>query len=258
MTKTAREKKPFFTLFVFGCAVLLSVMVLYPFVSQFLAKPAAQLSYAELPTASGEKPDSIIFLLHGSGGSGAQMIDELGPMIRNTFPDTLIVAPNAPLVITGKHYDRVLVWHEPFYGLMTDGLLKPVKNASLLLGGLIEEKKEEHSHIDTNRIFFLGFSQGATVALYAAPRIDPPIGGVAAYAGRLLKDDVGATLHHRIPVFLFYNKADPLVDFKNYQKTLTYFESLKFPVVSRTESFEAHSITLSGVRAGLAFIEDNM
>lgn len=259
MTKQT-DSKSLFNLIVFGSAFILSVAVLYPFISQFFVKPVEKLSYVEVPPPLGQKPESMIFLLHGSGGSGQQMIDDLGGVVRQAFPEAMIISPDGPLVVKTPDYTNSFVWHEPFYAMMDGALGERIAEVSGLLETLIRQKQKEYPDIDTNRIFLLGFSQGATVALYTGPRLDPPIGGVLGYSGRLAKTDEEQELEHfnRIPVFMFYNDQDPWIGIENYKKAKAYFESEKFPIVSMTDSFQGHSISWKGMQAGMQFIRDNM
>jgi predicted esterase len=65
---------------------------------------------ASLQPQSGGRPKQVILLLHGYGSSGADLIS-LAPHWRQTLPDALFLAPNAP---QSSSMGRGYQWWPPF------------------------------------------------------------------------------------------------------------------------------------------------
>src|SRR5690606_41254985 len=117
------------------------------------------------PPQSGTKPASIVFLLHGLGANGMDLLG-LAPLWAKTLPDTIFVAPEAPfpcdMAPVGFQWFSLQDWSP-------HSILDGVTAAAPILNDYISATLQEYELTD-DRAAFVVFSQGTMMSLYARPR----------------------------------------------------------------------------------------
>jgi len=125
-----------------------------------------------------------------------------------------------------------------------------------LLEKYIAEIVKEHglSHKD---VAIVSFSQGSMTSLYTLPRMKEKLAGLVAFSGIMMwHEELENTEFHKFPVLLHHGKNDPVVDFRNSQKTEKNLEKLGFNDVDLTiEDGLEHGISLSGVEKSSKFLK---
>jgi phospholipase/carboxylesterase len=205
----------------------------------------AALDGPRVAPASGGAPGSIVILAHGYGSNGEDLIG-LAPYWRQTLPDTLFIAPNAPEPCPGAPggYQWWPVWS-------TDRRAG-VRHAAPILDAFIDAELARHG-LAEDRLALVGFSQGTMLSLYVAPRRARQIAGVVGYSGMMVEGDEEEILT-RPPVLLVHGDEDPMIPVAAFHRAEATLERLAFPLTSHVSSGLGHSIDLEGLRLGGAFL----
>ena len=138
------------------------------------------ISDHSLAPLNGGAPEHAVIVLHGRGGDGKAML-EMGELLRQALPDAEILLPTALLPLPGRPGGRQ--WFDEDAAdeeLITAGVAEAARSLDAFIGHVAATRR-----LDAGRIALVGYSQGAMVSLYAAPRRSDPVAGVVAFAGRL-------------------------------------------------------------------------
>lgn len=134
---------------------------------------------ASTAAASGGKSrPPLLLLLHGYGASE----EDLFSLASYVDPRFLVVSPRAPVTLAPGAY----AWFN--LGLGPQGIAfdsREVEAGLEALGQFLDQARE-HYQVDPARVFLLGFSQGAMMALHLALTHPGLVAGVVAMSGRAL------------------------------------------------------------------------
>lgn len=198
-----------------------------------------------------QQPQSLVFLLHGYGSNGADLIG-LAPELASALPDTLFISPDAPFpceVGFGFQWFSLQNW-SPL------SLLAGAERAAPLLNEMIDEALVTYNLPDS-KLALLGFSQGTMMSLYAAPRRAKPIAGVLGYSGALVGGE--ALLDNKAiqkpPVHLVHGDMDMVVPVMAYYHAMETLKNADFPVTGSVQNGLVHSINQVGIDEGRAFLQ---
>ncbi len=196
-------------------------------------------------------PTSLVFLLHGWGANGQDLIS-VAHMWQRHFPETLFICPEAPEVCDANPMG--FQWF-PLGDWSPEEFRKGAENSRIKLDSFIHAKMEEFN-IPPEKVILMGFSQGMMMALSVGLRQKIAFGGVLGYSGALIDEDETLPETYAKPdICLIHGEGDNVVtidrhdDAVEWLKTHNYhIESLKIP---RLE----HGIDENGLIRGLTFIK---
>ena len=179
-------------------------------------------------------PRHAVIWLHGLGADGydfepivpqLQLPEELG--VRFVFPH----APVRPVTIN-NHYP-MRAWYD-IVSLSEEGRddKQGIQQSQVLLQNLIAHQQQQG--LSSEKIFLVGFSQGAAVALYTALRYPKKLGGVIALSGYLpiagTLDAERTAANKKLPIFIAHGEEDPMVSIELGKYCCTFLEKLGYPV----------------------------
>jgi len=188
--------------------------------------------------AAGRPPaeaDAAMVVLHGRGGSAEDILSLAAELNR---PELAYVAPQA-----AGH-----TWY-PYSFLAPLEQNEPGLSSALeLLGDLVAHL--EQGGIPAERIFLLGFSQGACLSLEFAARNAKRYGGVVALSGGLIgppgtpRDYPGANpgAFAGTPVFLGCSDRDPHIPKDRVDESARVFERMGAAVTERIYPAMGHTV----------------
>lgn len=187
-----------------------------------------QIEESGLPLKEAKK---AIIMLHGRGAS-AESISSLADYLN--LEDAAIFAPKA----TNNS------WY-PY------SFLAPVENNQPALDSALEIidslVREIISHgIPLHKIFFLGFSQGACLALEYVSRHATAYGGVIAYTGGLIGEHLDKSNYKgdfaHTPFLITTGDPDPHVPLSRVEETVEILEEMHAEVSLRVYQGRMHTI----------------
>ena len=164
------------------------------------------LHHELIPPAAGGDAHPTLVLLHGLGANE----DDLLPLAVELGRDDVLAigarAPHPYLSGFGQGY----AWYD--FEAPGQARARSVEAAVGLLESFVEEVIAGYP-VDPRRLFLLGFSQGAVMALAVSLRRPDLVAGVIALSGYLPPDSkpVRADEGRRLPVFIGHGTDDPLI-----------------------------------------------
>ena len=161
------------------------------------------------------KDSKVLIMLHGRGGS-AEDILSLSSYL--DVKDFTLVAPQA----TGN------TWY-PYSFLAPPSQNEPSLSSALnLLKELLQDLNS--TDIPSERIYFLGFSQGACLTLEFVTRNANKYGGVVAFTGGLIGDKIYSENYKgdflNTPVFIGTSNPDPHVPVERVYATSNILKNM--------------------------------
>jgi phospholipase/carboxylesterase len=204
---------------------------------------------ASLQPLSGERPETIVLLLHGYGSNGADLIS-LAPTWQKALPEALFVAPNAPQRCgMGQSFQ--------WWGLSAftpQALAAGATAAAPAIDAFIDRKLDQYALGEAD-LAIVGFSQGTMMALHVGLRRTRPVAAIVGYSGMLTGV---ATLAEQIrskpPVLLVHGSADSTVPVAALHAAEKELKHLGVEVTSHVSKGLGHSVDPVGIRLGGDFV----
>ncbi|SKB45377.1 alpha/beta hydrolase [Daejeonella lutea] len=187
-----------------------------------------QILTSGLPLAEAEK---AIIMLHGRGATAESIM---------SLKDELHLAGAAVIAPQATNHS----WY-PYSFLVTVEQNQPALDSAL---GLIDDlvKDALAAGIPLNKIYFLGFSQGACLALEYIARHAEGYGGVIAYTGGLIGDQLNSEKYTGdlagTPVLITTGNPDPHVPLVRVEQTVNMLKNLNASVTLKVYNGRSHTI----------------
>jgi phospholipase/carboxylesterase len=184
-----------------------------------------------------------IILLHGRGAS-AQDILNLGSHLNTQ--DFALLAPQAT-----DH-----TWY-PYSFLAPRKENEPWLSSALsILEELVKEVKE--IGISSENIYFAGFSQGACLCLEFVARNAEKFGGIAAFTGGLIGEELNPKDYHgdfeNCPIFISTGDPDPHVPVERVQESVSILKNHHARVELKIYPNRPHTITTEEIELANKFV----
>lgn len=203
-----------------------------------------------MPARQGGPPAQLVVLLHGVGADGHDLIG-LAPALAGYLPRAAFVAPDAPFACDLAPFGRQ--WFS-LQDRRPAALLPGLDVAAAALDAFLDERLAA-AGLDDRRLALVGFSQGAMLALHAAPRRARSPAAVVGIAGALVGGERLATeARHRPPVLLVHGTADDVVPFAAMPAAVAALEGAGIPVQWLQRQGLGHAIDPEGIDACGSFL----
>jgi phospholipase/carboxylesterase len=200
---------------------------------------------------NGGAPKMIVFLLHGLGADGNDLID-LAPYWGNAAPDAVFLSPHAPEPHDGAPFGRQ--WFS-LSDRSPPARLAGAQVARPALDAMIDEACATYG-LPTSAVVLMGFSQGAMMALYAGLRRAEPVAGILAYSGMLIgAETLAEEVVSRPPVLLVHGEVDEVVPAAASRQAESALRAAGVPVESTFSPTLGHGIDDAGLSAGALFLQ---
>jgi phospholipase/carboxylesterase len=187
---------------------------------------------------------SRVIFLHGFGSDGLDLLS-IAQQWQSALPYTAFYAPNAPIPCGMGFAWYDLSSHDPIH------LMRGVESVS---GALRHYLATFESPLPS---VFVGFSQGASLAIHAAVQGFPTVKGAVSYSGYFASSKP-QQLTAVAPILLVHGSQDsvvPLSSFQNAFETLLRFEA---PVEAALRPGLEHTLDSEGLSIGLDFIKRHL
>lgn len=179
-----------------------------------------------------KEAEKVLIMIHGRG---ADARDILGLASNLNVSEYALLAPQAT-----NH-----TWY-PYSFMANPEQNEPWLSSALdLLNDMVNEVTEQG--ITTENIYFLGFSQGACLTLEFVTRHAKKYGGVAAFTGGLIGDEINKENYagdfNGTPIFIGTGNPDPHVPVSRVNESVSILENMNAIVNLKIYDGRPHTIT---------------
>ena len=193
----------------------------------------------------------VVILLHGVGSNGEDL-SSLGDFWHPLLPNTLFLSPNAPFA-----FDQANVGYQWFslIGVTAENRPQRIVEARRAFDKTIKALLAENNvDFATDKVVFVGFSQGSIMSLDALVSARYPLAGVVAFSGRLSSPQPYAK-NSDTPVLLVHGQSDPVIPWTESQNAAKLLSQSNFNVEESYEPETEHTISSEGAILAAQFIQ---
>ncbi len=199
---------------------------------------------------AGGKARQLVVLLHGIGADGNDLIG-LAPHLARYLPEAEFVSPHAPYPYEAAPLGR------QWFSLMDRTpamMLACVRATAPMVDGFLDAELEKRG-LNDGRLAWVGFSQGAMMALHVALRRRQPCAALVGYSGALVGSEaLGPEVRARPPVLLVHGDADEVVPVERHRSAVAALGSAGVPVTAHVRVGLGHGIDDEGLKLGADFL----
>ena len=199
-------------------------------------------------------PKQIVFLLHGYGADGADLIDLSSPFSM-VLPYAKFISPDAPynckMSPMGKEWFPIEE--------IPNGAIK----ASHELLSLIKQECDKEN-LKFENVLLIGFSQGAMMSIQSLLLSKHNLLGIIGYSGRTSQENIDASRDSIIknihknsttPILLVHGEEDDIVPFSSLENAKNLLIGIGFEVKAVNRPGLGHVIDPDGISAGMEFVK---
>lgn len=204
----------------------------------------ADMPLTYLEQASPETRDQpLVIFLHGYGSNEDDLFG-----IRESLPDHYtVLSVRGRLELGSGGYQW---FNRRTDSAQYDGNSEDLKLSAEALTDFVRRVTEKY-HTQPDKVFLVGFSQGAMMTYEVALRHPEVLHGIAALSGRLLpvvRTQVkSASSYRNLSVFIGHGTADPQVPYSGATDALTYLQSLSLAPQFHSYPGVVHTISATEV-----------
>lgn len=197
------------------------------------------------------RPEALVVILHGVGSSAASM-QPLVQALATAMPDLAIAAPDGT-----DCFDMGRVGRQWFSvrGVTEANRAGRVDECIPAISALVDTIRKPLG-LTAERVAFVGFSQGAIIALQIAATREPPA-AVVAFAGRLATQ-INSDPVRKPPILLSHGAQDEVIPEYEARNALQAFASAGFPVELRVRPDQGHGIDAVQIDDMVTFLKANI
>ncbi|MDT3401535.1 alpha/beta hydrolase [Mucilaginibacter terrae] len=182
------------------------------------------------------KAKGALVMLHGRGGTAANIMSLAAEL---NVKDFAIYAPQA----TNSS------WY-PYSFMAPDGQNQPALNSALqVINQLVEQIKADG--IPADKIYFLGFSQGACLTLEYITRNAQRFGGAVAFTGGLIGEQLTPANYqgdfNTTPVLITTGNPDPHVPLTRVEESVEILKQHGANVILKVYPGRPHTISMDEI-----------
>ncbi|MGQ0662254.1 MAG: alpha/beta hydrolase [Pseudomonadota bacterium] len=216
--------------------------------------PFLALSGPSFGPSAGGDPGQLVVLLHGLGADGNDLIG-LAPHWAPALPHAEFLSPDAPFPCDMAPFGRQ--WFS-FQDRAPEMVLAGVQAAAPILDAFLDEELKRRG-LGDERLAMVGFSQGAILSLYVAPRRPRPCAAVLGYSGALIgAERLAGEIVSRPPIVLVHGDADPLVPFAAMAEAKAALVAAGIAVEAHRRPGLGHAIDEAGLALGGRFLASRL
>lgn len=197
--------------------------------------------------AAGGPPRQLVILCHGIGADGRDL-DPLAQHLAEAVPHATFLAPDAP-----QPYDEAPKGRQWFslHDESPRALQAGADRAAPALDATIASELQRLS-LPPTAYALVGFSQGATMALYTGLRRRPPPRAIIGFSGSMVADP-GIALN-ATPVLLVHGEQDDIVPPECSHQAEQILRAAGVPVQAAFRPHVGHTIDYTGLQLAKAML----
>lgn len=194
--------------------------------------------------------DFLIVMLHGFNSSAA-IFAPVGEQYWDHVKNAFVFTPNGAVQDGPDRFH----WFD-FAGKTSDEIYGGVEEACRAVNETVDGYLDRLGLPD-RAVFYVGFSQGATIALHAGLTRANRIGGILSFSGQLiLQDRLRASVQARPPVCLVHGRDDTTTPVDKMADALSVLMREKIPTSSHVCAGLGHGLNKDAIVHGLRFLKE--
>lgn len=201
-------------------------------------------------------PKYLVIFLHGYGANGENLIN-LWHEFKYVLPDAHYISPNAIEPWEGG-FPHSYQWFTLYSGETRRNLLevaRDIKKSNKVLAEFIKEQLTRFK-LTPDKLFLIGFSQGAMMAMYQSFISPQKLAGVISFSGKIiLPEMVGDTTNSKPEICLIHGEQDSVLPFENFLEAKKILEEKEISHEAHPVPHLDHSIDIHGIRVAQHFIK---
>ena len=208
-----------------------------------------------------DKPEKIIFMLHGYGDNAANFLHLANPIDQDEWK-ALYVALNAPNYITGNlmGYQWFDLYPNGIYisEAGPDEFEKISNEISDAVNKIINtmEKYCESLQLSLADCILMGFSQGGMMTFEVGNFLNKQLAGLVILSGRIMKNDpIKNKILQQTPIFISHGEKDEVIPAKSLHQSTEYLTVNNCNFESHILPFDGHNISPEAINLLQNFIK---
>lgn len=206
-----------------------------------------------------KNPKYLVILLHGYGANGENLL-ELAHELKHVLPEAHYIAPNACQNWEGG-FPNSYQWFSLSNGFERKSLEQMsdnVKEANQTLSELVKTQLKKFN-LSSDKLFLIGFSQGAMMAIYQALTMDDEVAAVISFSGKvILPEMLGQKTINKPEICLIHGDQDSVVPFTCLSDGQEVLKAIDIKHQAHAIEGLEHSIDLEAVNAAKTFIKNKI
>ena len=196
-----------------------------------------------------EKPQKLIFLLHGYGDNADNFIHIANHLDEIEFKANYI-ALNAPTIIPDYPIGRQ--WFPlnlnntktfPYKKNESETITSEILHSLSLLENTIMKIKDNYG-LQFNDCFVIGFSQGGMIAFEFGNYFQESLAGIGIISSKIIREEtVKNSLLLKTPIFISHGDKDEVLSIENFYKSCRFLKENKLFFEDHLISGDAHTIS---------------
>ena len=204
-----------------------------------------------------DKIENVIFLLHGYGADGQDLIGLADPM-SSALSNCAFIAPDAPEPCKINPVGRQWFPIPTMDGSSEEGVRVSLEKSTNILNSLVARELKRLELTEKSAIL-IGFSQGTMISLHYAVRHPSKFAGVIGFSGRLLAPELlEQEVVSKPPVLLIHGDADPIVPYTCLAEAVDALTAVGVSTKSYTCKGTAHGISPDGLNQAVVFVRKQL
>ena len=208
-----------------------------------------------------DKPEKIIFMLHGYGDNAANFLHLANPIDQDNWK-ALYVAMNAPNYINGN-----LMGYQ-WFDLYPNGIyiseagpkeFEKIRNEiSDAINKIVNtmEKYCESLKLSLADCILMGFSQGGMMTFEVGNFLNKQLAGLVILSGRIMKNDsIKNKILQQTPIFISHGEKDEVIPVKSLYNSKEFLSTNKCNFESHVLPSDGHNISPEAINLLQNFIK---
>lgn len=197
-------------------------------------------------------PNCLIVMLHGFN-STAEIFSKIGDQYSPHLKSAYFFIPNGPVEAENGGFH----WFD-FKGLDGDSIYQGIEDACVQVNQTVDHYLEELRLTD-REVFFVGFSQGASIALHAGLMRRNPIAGILSFSGQIIQPDrLRVSVNAHPPVCLIHGRDDTAVPIDKMADAMSFLMRDGTAVDNHPCDGLGHNLNKEALIHGLQFLSSHV
>ena len=210
------------------------------------------------------KPEKLIFMLHGYGDSADNFIHIAGPLDKLNLKVNYF-ALNAPSTISNFSLGR------QWFDLYPNGIYiadagpkeiiiieSEILKVNQMLENTIKIEIDKYK-LSYKDCFVLGFSQGGIMTFEFGNYFTKVLGGMAILSGRIMREDIITNKSLlKTPIFISHGVSDEVLPIRVYEQACNFLKKNKILYESYELEDDTHTISPKAINLLQKFIKKNL